>query len=293
MKWLSLIFLLFITELSYSQSGLTRQYQFNYLSLNPALAGENGSFGLKGILGNQFNGTIRPNQVSQIVAIDGQLYNNSGLSFQGFRSNVGNLISTGITLGYAKGFELGDATIKFGVNTGIFVQPNVITVAGKQRVSPYAGLGILFKYQNAWLGVSNPVAFYSKRITESRPLFINLGYLYNAVDGLDLHANVLGGVATNQKMFDVNVKAWLFERLCLGASYRMRDIGLTTSNENLIPFVEVKVSRTINLGLSYDSNYGRNELNSPVAQNQNGVFQLLFRYNSSGAEQEKGQSEIF
>ncbi len=292
MKWFYIIILLFLVRVAGAQSGLNGQYQFNYLALNPAIAGESGAFALKGILGNQFNGTIRPNQVAQVVAIDGQLYNQSAMSFQGFRTNVGNIISTGINLGYAKGFELGEVTLKAGINGGLFVQPNVITAAGQQRLAPFAGAGLLMKYKTAWLGLSNPMLVYSSRITETRPWFLHLGYLYDQVEGFALQANILGGFANSSiQTTDFNAKAIFFDRLALGASYRIRNNGLATTSKNVLPFAEIKVSRTIVLGLSYDSSYGRAE--NAAQANPNGVFHLLFRYVSNGPDEEQNFRSLF
>lgn len=279
---LLLCFCFFVKQV-FSQIGLVNQYHLNYLAINPAFAGENSPFTLKGILGNQFNGSIRLNEVNQILVLDGQLYNKSGLAFQGYRNNSGNIISTGLGFSYAKGIEIGELKLKFGANGGIFIQPNLLAANLSQRVLPHSGLGVLGSFKGAFLGVSNPMLISSKKIGEQKPLFVNLGYIYDTESIIGLNANVLyyHDFQTKRESYDLNLKGTFNSRLGLGLSYRANRLYVNGSSKpTLIPFVEYKATRSMSFALSYDSNPTR--IDSPNAPNLalGGVFQFMLKYNS-------------
>jgi type IX secretion system PorP/SprF family membrane protein len=279
-----LIFFLFSLD-SFCQLGLSNQYQFNYLSTNPAFAGENGSFSIKGVLGNQFNGTIRPNQVSQMVVIDGQLYNNTGLAFQGFRTNSGNLISTGFGFSYSKGMELGEAKLKFGLQSGLIVQPNLLTVQGSQRLSPHAGAGLLISFKDFFLGFSKPMVVASKKIVEPKPFFANIGYIFDNESLLSFNINGMYSqdFAFNRSNTDLNLKMWYNKRIALGASFRNGNLNLLDKNITAIyPFAEYKINTGMILGLGYDNNTASFTSQFPNPLSVPGVFQLFFKYTSGG-----------
>ncbi len=287
MKKLTFCFLLFfILNQAFGQNGITNQYQFNYLSLNPALAGENGNFSIKGILGNQFNGTIKPNQVSQILVIDGQLYNKSGLALQGFRNNSGNLTSTGLNISYSKGIEVGDLFLKLGANSGVIVQPNnIVNVSAQQLIAPFLGLGTIAHFKGVFLGVSKPMVIASKKIYEPKPIYLNIGYIFDAERAISFNANTLLAydLPSKTNSLDINLKTWLFNRLGLGFSYRNNKILSNYNKSTLQPIVEYRFSDSFKIGLTY--NESPNLYNgSQVPTNQiqtNGIFQLMFKYSNS------------
>ena len=277
------LFLIISSFFAFSQTALVNQYHFNYLAFNPALAGENAPFTLKGMLGNQFNGTTRFNQVNQVLVLDGQLYNKAGLAFQGYRSNVGNIISTGLGFSYSRGFEMGDLKLKVGANSGIFIQPNMLSLSVNQQVSPYLGVGVFASYKGVFLGVSNPMLVASNRIFEQKPYYINLGYLYESESALSFNANTLVYFDPNiqKNNIDFNLKASYNKRLGVGASYRMNKIYSYYDKPNvLIPFAEYKVSKYMWLGLSYNSNTVALAGTGASSIKSTGVFQFLIKYNN-------------
>ena len=291
MKNILLFSSLFIVSFTaFSQSGLINSYQFNYLAINPAFAGENGNFGIKGILGNQFNGTLKPNQVSQVVVIDGQLYNKSGLAFQGFRDNSGNLVSTGFGFSYSEGYEFGDFKLKAGLQASLKVQPNLLTVQGNQNLSPYAGLGTILFYKNVFIGISKPMVVSSKNITDPKPLFFHLGYIYDSEGLLSFNINTLiaRDFTISKQNIDLNVIGWLNKRIGLGASVRNNNINsfLPNDKNSILPFAQYKVNSTILVGISYDSNVPT--FGSQVSSNLSvpGIFQLFVRFGGKSEGEE-------
>ncbi|MBP8156247.1 MAG: type IX secretion system membrane protein PorP/SprF [Leadbetterella sp.] len=283
MKKAFLISLFLFSKIGFAQIGLLKQYHLNYLAINPALAGENSPFTLKGILGNQFNGSIRFNQVNQVLVLDGQLYNKSGLAFQGYRNNSGNIISTGLGFSYAKGYEIGELKLKMGANAGIFIQPNNASANLSQSVLPHGGLGVFSSYKGVFLGVSNPMLLASKQIGEQKPILVNAGYIFDNESIFGFNANVLYyyDIQSTRKSYDFNLKASVNNRLGIGASYRSNNLmAYGESKATLIPFAEYKATKTMSFALSYDSKptmeSNPNTPNLPVG----GVFQFMLKYNS-------------
>lgn len=290
-KTLVLLFLTF--SLAKAQVGLINQYQFNYLALNPALAGENSPFTLKGLMGKQFNGSVNFNSVNQLLVLDGQLYKKSGIAFQGYRNNAGNIINTGLGMSYAKGFEIGELKLKIGANASFFIQPNLLSTQISQRVMPHGGLGVFGIYKNAFLGVSNTMLVASKRINEPKPFLANIGYIFENESLLSFNVNSLYYYDLNSKKnnMDFNLKMWVNKRFSMGASYRINNIySFYQKSKSILPFVEYKATKTLNFGLSYNSN----AVNSSSIPSNNlqlgGIFQFMIKYNN---DETGGDSWLF
>jgi type IX secretion system PorP/SprF family membrane protein len=284
------VFLVLSCQFSKAQYALVKNYQFNYLSVNPALAGEQGAFALKGILGNQFNGTLRPNQVSQVLVIDGQLYNKAGMAFQGFRSNSGNVMSTGFSCSYSKGFQVGDLQLKAGSQMGLIVQPNLLFAQGNQWLSPYMGFGLMGGFKGLFAGLSKPMLLYSKSITEAKPVYFNLGYLFNTESPIGFNINTLVAYETHTKIknLDFNVKLNYNKRVGVGVSWRNNKLynDYNSKATTLLPFVEYQISKSMLLGLSYDKQPSSLQNSTSMIPVVSGVFQLMFRYNNAKADNE-------
>jgi type IX secretion system PorP/SprF family membrane protein len=286
--------LLFLTySLAKAQVGLINQYQFNYLAINPALAGENSPFTLKGLAGRQFNGSVNFNSVNQLLVLDGQLYNKSGLAFQGYRNNAGNIINTGLGMSYAKGFEIGELKLKIGANAGFSIQPNLLSAQISQRVMPHTGLGVFGIYKNVFLGVSNPMLVASKRIFEPQPFLANLGYIYDSESLLSFNLNTLYYYDFNSKKnnIDFNLKIWLIKRFSMGASYRINNLySFYQKNKSFLPFVEYNATKSLNFGLSYNSNVVDHSNISTNNLQLGGIFQFMIQYNNN---EKGGDSWLF
>ncbi len=269
---------------SKGQIGLQNQYHFNYLALNPALAGENGPFTIKGIVGNQFNGNLRFNQLSHVLVLDGQLYNKTGLAFQSSSDNYGNSSGNNFTLSLSKGVELGDFRLKGGINTGLAVLPTYALVSSSPKVSFNAGLGIFMSYNGAFLGVSKPSLYVSKNdFSVKEPFYVNAGYASGDENFVSYNANVLWSGLEGRNNFDINLKLWFNKRLALGGSYRINKIfDYYTKEKSFIPTAEYKFTEDLTLGLAYNTNTLRYST-APITGNpnfrMNGIFQFYLKYN--------------
>jgi len=274
-----------ISLASRAQIGLQNQYHFNYLALNPALAGENGPFTIKGIVGNQFNGNLRFNQLSHVLVLDGQLYNKTGLAFQSSSDNYGNSSGNNFSLSLSKGAELGDFRLKGGINAGLAILPTYALVSSSPRTSFNAGLGIFMSYYGAFLGVSKPSLYVSKNdFSVKEPFYLNAGYTSEGDENfVTYNANVLWAGMDGRNNFDFNLKLWFNKRLALAGSYRINKIfDYYTKQKSFIPSAEYKFTEDLSLGLAYNTNtlqYSTAPGTSNPNFRMNGIFQFYLKYN--------------
>ncbi len=269
-----------------AQGGLEDQYQFNFLTVNPAIAGIRGNFGFTAQLGNQFNGTIAPNQVSQIFALDGKIGEGNGaLGFQGFRINQVGVSNAGLNLNYAHTVIGEDWKLNIGTDVGVFILPNFITnIEILDRFNVYAGLGFLFLKENWFIGLSNPSIYRNKKgsFFANAPSYISGGYTFGYEESLQFNLSTLISLASNTafgNQYHLTGKIWLGNKIGLGLSARQRSgTQNLAANFKIIPMVEYKVSSSSRVGLSYDSQPLSGISGGNNFANPNGVFQLLYRY---------------
>lgn len=287
MKKLLFSFLVLAYGASNAQVGLVNQYHFNYLAINPALAGENGPFTVKGIVGNQFNGNLRFNQLSHVLVLDGQLYNKTGLAFQSSSDNYGIGSANNLGLSLSKGIEVGDLRLKGGVSGGASFLPNTLIGATGTRAEFNLGLGMFASYNGVFAGVSKPTVLKPKNaFSQEGPLFVNVGYTSQDEDNfVTYNANILFASLNSESNYDFNLKLWFNKRLALGGSYRVNNIyNLYTKKNNFIPSAEYKFTEDLVLGLAYNTNTLRLSNTSTTGNpnfKMNGIFQFYIRYNKA------------
>jgi type IX secretion system PorP/SprF family membrane protein len=287
MKRIYLSLLILLSFSASAQIGALNQYHFNYLAINPALAGENGPFTIKAIGANQFNGNLRFNQMSYGLVLDGQLYNKLGLAFQSSSDNYGMGSSNNLGLSLSKGVEIGDLKIKGGVSGGVALLPSSFGLSNSgTRADFNLGLGLFTSLRGAFLGVSKPGALTSKNsFNGESPLFFNVGYTSDPEYFVSYNANVLYGTLNGNNNYDFNLKLWFDKQLAIGGSYRVNNIySLYSKKKSFVPIIEYKVTEDLMLGLAYSSNTLRLS-DAPIAGSQNfkmnGLFQFYIRYNKA------------
>lgn len=277
----TLFLLLLSSKAIFAQFGLADQYQFNLLALNPAFAGERGNFGVTAMLGNQFNGNFAPNQVAQVISLDGKIgTGNSSIGFQGFRNTLTSNTNNGLALSYAYSFHTGSLKINIGLNAGFSITPNYVGVQNfTQQMSPFGGLGITAISENGFVSISSPTLFTNPTFLNlvSQPLNLMAGYRLGNADNIALNISALLGTELNQgnsSFLHMNPKIWLGNKIGLGGSFRFR----TNTEFAAIPMIEMKISESSTIGLSYDSQPLRLYSINSDSINPNGLFQLMFRY---------------
>ena len=255
------------------------------MALNPAFAGMRGNFGVTGLLGQQFNGTIYPNQVSQVVVLDGKMGQNqrSAIGFQGFRSTVTGFTNNGLSLSYAQYIEVSESIqVNAGLNFGFMVAPNVIgTQDFTQRFVPFGGPGVTVVGPAFFAGIAAPTVI-GKSDQFSAPnknLNIQGGYKLGNDDNIAANVSFYAGFpldARSHTFTGFSAKVWLGSKIGLGASWRSLYAAETASK--LIPSLELRVSESSTVGLSYDGKPLLFEGINDSFRNPNGVFQLVYRY---------------
>lgn len=293
MKKILIFLFVFMNAELFAQFGVLNDYQFNYLGINPAFAGENGPFTVKGLVGNQFNGNLRFNQLNHLLVLDGQLYNKFGLAFQSSSDNYGTGVGNTLNLMLSKGIEMGDLQIKAGLSGGVNLLPNAIGLGNSGTKADFIlGAGLFTYYNGAFAGVSQPVLFTGKNSFNGKsPLLVNVGYTSPDDENfLTYNANILAGIRAGKYNYDFNLKFWLNKRMGLGGSYRINHIYTSFSKEKaFVPSIEYKFTEDLILGLGYNPNTLRlsNTTNPNSQFSLNGLFQFYIRYNK---EDKKGDS---
>lgn len=258
-----LFILLFgVTQTGFSQQSLWTNYQFSYLGINPAFTGQRGYLGVTGLIGNQFNGTIRPQAVSQIAVVDAPLANspNHNVGFQGFNSNLANVNNLGLTASYAYRYFGEGYNVSVGANLGFMVQPNTLVNNPVSLLSPFAGFGVAANTENFFLSVSNPLFFVdeTRLFLANKPWFFMGGTSLGDPEKLLVNLSTLVELNQNQQFgngADLNAKVWLGGRAGLGASYRMSGTnGFEGLNNKIVYSLEYQFSTSIRMGLSFDEN---------------------------------------
>jgi type IX secretion system PorP/SprF family membrane protein len=283
---------LFLLTLSVSaQNALTDNYQFNLLGLSPAFTGERGNYGFTVALGNQFNGTLRPNQVSQIFSVDGVLKDGpSAMGFQGYRSAYGNLTTNGFTLSYAYGLETSsNIDIKLGINLGFLVLPNAFNVTEiAQRFTSYGGLGLMVKNDRFFANVSSPTLLsssFGQIFLNGRKVNFIAGYIFGNSDGIALAPSVYYAANSDPNFgnnLNAGTKIWVFDKWILGLSARNNS---ATQKTKLVSSLEYNLNGSSRFGISYDP-IPSDLINVPSIGNINtGVIQLMYRYDLSQLEE--------
>lgn len=285
-------------SLANAQTILEDQFQFNFLAINPAFAGARETFSMNAMLGNQFNGTLRPQQIYQLFSTDGAIQQGrGGLGLQAFNSNSAGFNNSGVKVDYAYRKKIGDLfSVALGADAGFIYQPTILAGLGLKQMYPYAGLGGLLNAERFYVSVSKPVAFIKDEglYNSKKPFYTMLGLSLGEYDGTMFNISAL--IETNKTVgngFHLNGKAWFGRKFGLGVSYRSQDVGGGRVNK-VIPMAEFQVSDAIRLGASYDSKPPTYQTpNSTSNFKQNGILQIYFRYEGHGDERSTNRLKYY
>ncbi|MGL4631391.1 MAG: hypothetical protein ACRCVT_09310 [Leadbetterella sp.] len=294
-----IVVLLFLCSLeAFGQSGFENRYNFNFLAINPAFAGENGNFGLRYIGDNRLNRSFAFSKLNQIFVLDGKLYNNSGLAFQAYRVNVG-YNATGLSLAYSKGFESNDFKGKVGVTGGVNIVPVISSFEGAGNLtSGILGVGGIFGYKAVYMGFSAPTLLAGKSYTSfnSNQYYGQLGYKFDIPIKPNFKFNAYGLLRKYENVdklkFDLNLTTKVISRVGLGLSMRQVPEFTSTSKKFYLYPSGFYTFNKITLGLGYSSD-GAVGQTSPNTQIVDVAIQFFFKYNSDGANDSSWFGQLF
>lgn len=277
------------SSLTNAQTLLEDQFQFNFLALNPAFAGARQSFSLNAMLGNQFNGTLRPQQIYQLFSSDGLIQQGKGgLGLQAFNSNISGFNNSGVKASYAYRQQFGELfSVALGADAGFVYQPTILAGLGARQLFPYMGLGGLLQADRFYLSLSKPVLLINDEglFGSKKPFYTMLGASLGEYDGTMFNISTL--IETNKtagNAFSLNGKAWFNRKFGIGISYRLQEVNSERVNK-FVPMAEFQLSDAIRLGASYDPKPPTFRTQGSQSNfQQNGILQVYFRYEGRGEE---------
>ncbi len=278
MKKIILLFFLSYST-TFAQSILQEHYQFNQLAINPAFAGAKGNFNLNVLLGNQFNGTFRPLQISQILTLDGPInQEKGGLGLQLYNDRFVGFQSLGGNVQYAHRLNLGEVfTLALGVQGGFSSFP-ASNIRINNTLSTNFGGGVLLQANSFFISIAKPII--GAKIADlalpfTKPLYSSIGFSFGDIEKTMINPNITL-ISGDTKGFHLNAKAWFKGKTGVGLSFKNEN-----KNSKIILTGERQFSKSLRLGLSYDGK-PYNNVQLPTTGGgtfeQRPVVQLLIRY---------------
>ena len=288
MKKLYIIFLLLLAvEMHGQQDPQYTQYMYNMNVINPAYAGsrENLSFGLLyrtqwvGIDGAPKTGTFFGHlPVGEKV----------GLGLSVISDEIGPIKETNAYADFSYTLQLGgEHRLAFGIKAGAtfhdrglgdidLIDANDPFFNNVTGVTPNVGAGAFYYTDNYYLAFSVPNILSSVKLdangteygTEVSHYFLTGGYVFQLSPNTKLKPSFLVKSAFDAPTsFDVNLNALFFEKLEVGASYRLDD-----SFSGLINFA---ITPSLRIGYAYDAVQSDIKRYAPSSHE----FMLLFDLN--------------
>ncbi|MDG5490912.1 type IX secretion system membrane protein PorP/SprF [Psychroserpens sp. SPM9] len=264
-KFYIIIVLLIATQVYGQQDPQYTQYMYNMNVINPAYAGskENLSFGLlyrsqwAGIDGAPQTGTFFGHlPVGEKVGL--------GLSI--ISDEVGPIKETNVYADFSYTLQLGgEHRLAFGLKAGAtfhdigladidLIDPNDPFFQNINTTTPNIGAGFFYYTDNYYLAASVPNILNSVHLdangnklgSEEAHYFVTGGYVFQLSPNTKLKPSFLVKSAFSAPTsFDANLNALFFEKLEIGASYRLDD-----SFSGLINFA---ITPSVRIGYAYDS----------------------------------------
>lgn len=262
---LSLSFLLFTTKSYGQQDPQYTQYMYNMNVINPAYAGSKGNLTLTSLYRQQWSGI---EGAPETITVSGHtpVSEKVGLGLSVIADEVGPVRETNVYGDFAYTLNLGGtARLALGVKAGITfhdigLNNLIINDPGdpffSENVSETTfnvGTGAFFYTDRFYLGLSMPNLLEQTHLdtndleigSETQHYFFTGGYVFDLNQNIKFKPHfMVKGAFDTPISFDLNTNFLFYERLELGASYRLED-----SFSGLIGFY---ITETIRFGYAYD-----------------------------------------
>ena len=282
-----IIVLLIATQVYGQQDPQYTQYMYNMNVINPAYAGskENLSFGL--LYRSQWAGIDGAPETGTFF-VHSPLGEKVGLGLSIISDAVGPIKETNAYADFSYTLQLGgEHRIAFGVKAGAtfhdiglagidLIDPNDPFFQNINTTTPNIGAGFFYYTENYYLAGSVPNILNSVHLdadgnklgSEEAHYFFTGGYVFDMSPNTKLKPSFMVKSAFSAPTsFDVNLNALFFEKLELGASYRLDD-----SFSGLINFV---ITPSVRIGYAYDAVTSDIKKYAPASHE----FMLLFDLN--------------
>lgn len=266
------------------------QYMYNMNVVNPAYAGSKESLSLTALYRNQWSG-LEGNPVTFTFSAHSPIGEKVGLGLSVIKDELGPVKETNVfadfsytlqlgnTLKLALGLKAGATFHDVGLSTLELQDPNdPIFSEDINNTYPNIGAGAFLYGDNFYIGLSVPNMLKSVHLdengikygSETNHYFATAGYVFQLSEIVKLKPSVMIKSAFNAPVsYDGNLNALFYDKLELGASYRLSD-----SFSGLVGF---QITPNIRVGYAYD--HVISELKS-VAPNSHEViltFDIFFR----------------
>jgi len=264
--YISIILLLIAFNVKAQQDPQYTQYMYNMNVMNPAYAGskENLSFGM--LYRKQWSGFEGAPNTGTFFA-HAPVSDNVGLGLSVISDQIGPVNETNIYADFSYTLNLaGENKLSFGLKAGAtlhdigltnldLIDPNDVFFSENiNSATPNIGAGIFYHTDKYYLAASVPNLLSSIHLdangtklgSESSHYFVTGGYVFNLSENTKLKPSFLVKSSFDAPTsFDVNLNALLFEKLEIGASYRLED-----SFSGLVNFA---ITPSLRIGYAYDN----------------------------------------
>ncbi|QRR03931.1 PorP/SprF family type IX secretion system membrane protein [Dyadobacter sandarakinus] len=283
-----LVLVLFAGQAAFAQREvMLEQYVQNPMAINPGFTGVRGDFNMTAIFRRKwFN--IRNSPASQTFAADGTIADGKiGLGFQALNDQTSYFTTTAFSGSFAYHLGLSDKwKLGLGAQGGINVLPiSDFNYGGTNRALGSFGLGAWLHSDQLYFGVSKPELLSQQFGNQSianyyrRPLYLTAGGSYDLSPDVMMLPHVL---VIQEKDHDLRVdfgsRFWFYEKVGLGASYRIG--GGYNSFSAKVDYVqltaEVQLGQNVRLGYFYSTRQAEQ-----IYANYNGpkgVHELMLKF---------------
>ncbi|WP_378187002.1 type IX secretion system membrane protein PorP/SprF [Aquimarina sp. W85] len=298
-----LLFLILIsimyTSKSYTQQDSQyTQYMYNTININSAYTGSRGVLSVLGLYRTQWVG-LDGAPSTQTLAIHSPINqkNKIGIGLSIINDNAGPSQETSFNANFSYTLKLSKkGRFSFGLNAGGNLL-NVDLVSLRKyndndqlllqdvdrRFSPGVGLGLYYRNDNFYMGLSAPNVLETEHFDSSSlsdnsletsflaseriNYYFITGYVFEVAPLIKLKpAALIKYVQGTPWQFDISANMLFYEKFTLGASYRF--------SEAVSALAGFQISESLMIGLSYDreiSELGKSEFNK-------GSFEFLLRF---------------
>ena len=266
--WFVFGLVLFLTDFYAQQDPQYTQYMYNMNVVNPAYAGSRGTLSL-GLLGRSQWTSVDGAPKTATFAVHAPVGKKVGMGFSVIADEIGPVKEQNIYVDLSYTLTTSEeGRLAFGLKGGITLQDiNLLSVVLPQdpndplfddnvnEVYPNFGAGVYYYTNKFYVGLSVPNILRSTHFEKSGGIiteaseemhyFLTSGYVFDLSSTLKFKPSLMfKGVTGAPVSIDVNANFLLYDRLELGASYRIDD--------SLSALINFAVTPDFRIGFAYD-----------------------------------------
>ncbi len=276
----------FLQDARGQQDSQYSQYMYNTVSVNPAYAGNRGMLSTFGLYRNQWVGLDGAPETLNFSVNSPIGLRRVGLGINFISDRIGPSTEDVLTADFSYTIPVfnADTKLSFGLKAGINMfnldinkldteNPNDVNLVSRSLTSPVVGVGLYLHSQKWYFGLSTPNMLETEHFdeiavstaTEKMHLYAIGGYVFDLNQDLKFKpAFMLKAVSGAPLAVDISANFQFYERLTLGASYR-----LDAAVGALAGF---RISDQIMVGYAYDYD------TTPLTRYNSGSHEIFLRF---------------